>query len=815
MHGARRGTTVRAAIFLALVPWLAAPSDVARFDLDVGIPPGSPTGWGMRFPTLTPRRAPLFPATPRPESTARRTIAGTGGVELDVHIADSFGIVRILTWDIAQHLQWLGQPAEPVGPATGGSSLEPPLPHAGDALHWTTMASLLRLLLHPQIVSQSEVLAHLVEIGEPVLGVLDIAAPEKALEAPIARLKRLVAARRRGVRALAGTTPRDSMLKRFAVEELVRAHPYDPEGGFGRRLFLFAAELEPVLAEYTVHADPFVRRNAVAALGRYRTTTAMDALVAVAAVTEDPVSLVRALAALGHGATPLDATPLLDRLDKAGEDIERVALIEAIGRVRLFEAVPVLLAQAKAAQHDQPDVLLAALSALVRTGGAAVTGEAVRFASTIERQVAADAAQFQVASSPLSPTPDKPDTKDTRGEILAQLALLVRARSNPDDSEAVASVHRMLAEKRSKPGGRRYLGDYSNTSLHGVYPPVRLLLLETLAQLGGAGVKGLMWISDDVSVEPTLRGYALGQLPAPERARRIETILDNPEAPVEMKIYAFELLAADRHAKLPEIGRALLRECARTAAGEGSPTQRYLWLTALRSLARHNLLEDREVLPLLAHVEAPGDRRGVRGHLRSLVDRLVADVAAGMKRSARRKRINAILDLLVEKRVNPGIRVGNRDKARNYVDGQLAAVGSRADDLTYRALVANEVLAFLLGSPRQQAEFTPLVLLEEETLLALGRTGTEAAVEALVAFLGKHPDSPYRPHACLALGMSRNPAAARHLVRPLLDHDPFTRLCAYEAIRRLTEQDYWADWLFGTQRERTVAAQKYFRWLHR
>ena len=127
------------------------------------------------------------------------------------------------------------------------------------------------------------------------------------------------------------------MLRRFVAEELVREFPYDPEGGFGRRLFLFGEEVVPILIEYAAHADSFLRRNATTALGRYRTRTSLRALNAVAVSTKDPVALMRSLAALGEHRTLVDARALLGRLAKASDAIEEVAIIVALGRCQRRE----------------------------------------------------------------------------------------------------------------------------------------------------------------------------------------------------------------------------------------------------------------------------------------------------------------------------------------------------------------------------------------------------------------------------------------------------------------------------------------------
>ena len=87
--------------------------------------------------------------------------------------------------------------------------------------------------------------------------------------------------------------------------------------------------------------------------------------------------------------------------------------------------------------------------------------------------------------------------------------------------------------------------------------------------------------------------------------------------------------------------------------------------------------------------------------------------------------------------------------------------------------------------------------------------GVLDAGEALVEFLRAHPRSPVRAHAALALGMVQRLQHARHLVPLLRDADGFTRFCAYESLRHLTNRDIWADWMYGDPAVRNVAALRY------
>ena len=50
-----------------------------------------------------------------------------------------------------------------------------------------------------------------------------------------------------------GDSPRAAALARIVLEECLRDRPLDPSDDFGRRLFLFAEDAEPLLAIYAEH----------------------------------------------------------------------------------------------------------------------------------------------------------------------------------------------------------------------------------------------------------------------------------------------------------------------------------------------------------------------------------------------------------------------------------------------------------------------------------------------------------------------------------------------------------------------------------
>ena len=402
------------------------------FDLDVAVPPGSPVDWGRSFPALSPGGGAVF-AESRPEAEPEeRTTSQHSRPKPDVRVYTSLGLLRILTWDLAAHLDWLARDlSRPPPPRT---SMEgPPAPAPGDALYWVSLVPLLRLMLHPAVQSRHEVLAHLIEIGDPVLSVLPGASSERSLRSACAALAERIEVKHVSPRVRTGKTPRENMLARFVLEELLAEQPYDPEGTFGWRLFLLGEEVRPFLLEYAGAGNALLRRNAASALGRYDSLAASKDLLRVSIETRDPVVLTRALAALGHGSLAQSPRPLIERLQRSEDAIEQVALIAALGNLGVEEALPALIEiGTRALEHDS-DLLMSVLTALARIRPRTDAAAAEALAMEVEKEVQKNRRGFQPAGVGSPTKPDRPDAPETRGEVLSQLALLVRARMNPGD----------------------------------------------------------------------------------------------------------------------------------------------------------------------------------------------------------------------------------------------------------------------------------------------------------------------------------------------------------------------------------------------
>jgi hypothetical protein len=604
------------------------------------------------------------------------------------------------------------------------------------------------------------------------------------------------------------------MLERFVREEILGVEPYDPVGAFGARVFLFADEAFPVLARLATRSPSIeVRRNAVSALDRYRTVESAALLRDIAADSADAVVLMRALAGLGRFHAPADQAPLVSRLRETSDRVEEVALVGALGRSGTPEVFAELLALAEEAfDARDSDLLQAALTALARLpipNDAEVLAQAEDVLADVERIARQRPRAFPRAGRKPRIEADRPDGPNMRGRVIHQLAVVARLRLAPGDPERRRALLGLL-------GGLQHAERWR---IEDVLPPAQILVLRALAGGTEPEVERFLRLVAVAPAQPFLRTQALGALPLSVRTEvALETLAgSDPEA----RLAALELLLADHHEASVRLCRDLVSECAALEPDRGTAARRQLYLRALSELSQRELLETADLLPLLHHVRSPRQSHGtLPEELEAEVGELLARAADGVQNVRLRELVRELVDFVVRNRMNPAITAQNADAARAYVLGLIDDVRSHRADDSYLRTVRDAVMEFLLGYPvdssaGDRAQFAPPVLLEEEILLALGRTRSPQAAELLLTVLadGKNVN---RALACLALGMTGQRSSARELPRFLLDADPFTRFCAWEGLRALTEIEdtvAFVDWMYAPAAERTAGAEEVFRWL--
>ncbi|MCO5166042.1 MAG: HEAT repeat domain-containing protein [Planctomycetes bacterium] len=793
---------------LLLLALAAAP--LARADLDVGVPPGTPLEWDLpqRRPTSSLRvPEPEGPPPDGPGTRERGRLETRARPAVTPERVTPMGYARITTFDILGHIDWRGpepqdrdlRPATAPGRArTGGGREGPetaaayPPPVPAD-LYWLTFAFLLRELMHPMLVSRPETLERLVELGPPALAVLvDLEQQplqgKGVLEAWVRAVSpRIAPLPRARPRALASDDPREAMLLRLAADELAAGWPHALAPFAPRLLALPPEEAVPLLARYaTEGGHPLLRQNAAALLGGYRGPGVVAALER-AARDPDGVTRLRACLALGRTGSEEARKAVLERARDLGP-----TAVFLLGALRAPDGVDLGVRLLRGGAVDDA---LVALPALGRMGVA--SREATR---ALDQALGAlERTKPEAFFTPPVYQPDVPDPVDARRTVLLQLCRLAQARLG--DEQARADVLRLLAATPEPPErGFRRAPVAAPTTFGAFLVPTLAVVVETLERMGEDGRARLRVVARDALCEPALRLAALSAL-ARLRDEHLEAVLDalvlDPEALVQAA--ALEALAARAPA------RALER--ARTVIG-GGPRSGAVAVVAAR------LLGAAGERPATAW-PCPGEVRG--GASVRAGEELGAAVLLRPRHGLRAVVLGEAGDLT---RPLYRVQVGGVEGfvLRNAVT-LLPRRGTTTTDQLAAALDTWVRARRTAPAPQAPARSgggvveapAPVI---ETLLLELGRVGTPQAEGVLRAHLADAA-APERWAAAIALGRFGTPAALRALAEALGDADGWVRYCAYRGLLHTAGReglDVFADWLYGAAADRAEATLALRAW---
>lgn len=799
------------AVLLAIAAGGAAAEPAPR-DLDVRVPSGTPLEW---MP-MTPQRY------VRPEGAFELVRAGERGRYAPQNARASIATVAIaqpgelLTYDFASHLQWQ-QPAT-TGPRAGITGPRSALGHVwplpfDEELYWRASGLLLQALLHPGRVLRSEIGAQLLELGEGAHGGLAAAGSLEELGSFANGLRAAIGPaplRPLPPGAPAGADAAAAMLLRFVAEELCAARPYANDFQFGRRLALLREETLPWAALLASGDQPLLQRNAVAFLAMIDAPTATDRLARVASEERDPVARARALHALARRRARGAAPAIRALLATESSPWLRALECHALGAFGDAEAIPLLIAD-KGLAADDGEALLERLGALTRIDAGARTPEVDAFTRRFCETT--PYLRHLAKVSQRGPAPDSPDPPDARVVAIVQLARLVAARLAPGDrprEEAALAPFQQPA----LPAGR--FSQHSCTSFGAVAPLARHAFADALGRLGERGAALAAAIAADRSCEPELRLAAIEGMENPGRLDFAAALGADPTEELLVRLEALELLDRANDLRAVDLAAAFAAEGGLQLDRTADAATHWRVLLVAQVLGRRGRLSATDLIAALA-ATLPGAR--APDGAAAWVDAFLDDaIAIGLARERLRKLAAELRVRVAQVTALPALAGEELEREAAWIAGQAEAVVEHARDAGVRAAAASAILERLTPStaggaalPRDLFAEIPL---RETLLMELARIGDDAALDRLAA-CARDAAFPDRAAACVALGATRRTDAAPHLVYLLRADDPFLRLCAWAALRRLTGQSFGACWLEGDPAEREQAQLEWARFVAR
>jgi HEAT repeat protein len=710
----------------------------AAADLDLGVPMGTPLDWEQELhqpiPTgLSPGRDPKAAApTPGDQGTivqgpkVKPPAMGFTSVNL-------YNFLRVKTHDIMTHFtvkipmrtgRPVGVPEDPptfrTGDAAGGAvskkdrpqSLEsgilsnytPPVP---GELAWIGIANCLRTILHPELVCTPEVIAYLVEIGDPSLVGADsvttnIAGPLKAL-----------------IRTIPETTPApptlstpfDNMLAKVATLELVNGYPHALDPTYARRTLMMGDQAYAAVLKCADSPHPFLQQNAVVVLANFGNPDSGKELARIFGATQDNTVKARCIAGLARRKDKAQI-PFLLGLAKSRDDWIRALAIYALGHIATGDkkVSAELLALAR---QDNSDLRWSALPALARIADS--SPQVSKGLSEIYRQC------WDAAKGIPHPIPPGERPNDFRAPNPEPAGY--KKRIIADFAQIAAAV----------------CGDASARQ-------------ELIAKLNGGGIQAFTEASYLLLAESLPLMGDQGQEAAKKLARHNDVVV----AMSAMKSLANASPCDTAWVKqfVMSGGNALVR-----AAG-------------LTVLFRHTQGDIREA----CHHVVKGYGGG------GAEEAYLVGMAIQM------------LDRLADNKADELISVVQKAKGANHIARRVA---TDEYDIT-----------------KAKIDVSPPLL--EIATLSLSRTGDPAAIPVLLELL---TGSPACSEAALALsGMPLEGESYAKVIGALIDAlgDPkngWLRFCAYQALKNITKEDYFVDYIFGSAGSVYGAQDRYRAWL--
>jgi hypothetical protein len=788
------------------------------FDLDAPVPIGAPADWARMIPVLTP----AFPSIRTKSKPTASAPAGETAVDarektraFDSKLLGPANLSQIVTVDIVNHIPW----TNPAGRLPGVQpmhAVDSKNPQAqAERFYWLGVVPLLRVWFHPETVSRTEAIAHVVELGEVAWPALQLAGSEGALKYSCDQARKLI-----GVpvstpsKPLEGSSLYEQMMFKFVEHELTRAFPYDPAGGFAKRLEWLGDEMVPFIAAYTNNENQFLRRNAVAALALFRQRGIPDRWMSLAGNSNDPVVRFRALALLSRSAYEnVNIAPLCELLEKSRDEIEATRLVRTLGDMRDPAAVPAILTFAKRFENSS-DAILAALGSIERIGSQGTQQKALLWVVGIRKELAGGKSKWRPAQPPPGYEIDRPDVEGYRHSVLTQLAICAWARLNPMDPEARAELLQLLTPAAADPGPNGAAEPAVRYSLRRVAPIAQVEFVEALAFQAPEGTDALQSIANDRAADRTIRNYALRLLPASRRQEvaRNWALVGNESA--GLTAAAVELLDTTNDEKATEAALRYLELRSFGTRRIRGPQERAAVVIALRSLMAREAVPKEQLSRFVdSLVPSLSPETPAREDLRNRIQRLVEAAAAGASELFVFDRAAELVAFVYDRRGEFNLPESWKGDALKQVTAQLGPPRAKRNDAKVREAAIDAIFAYLWPLvafepvPRAQGDDDNIPL-EEIAIFAAARTRDKAILQKLCDHLGRD-DYPYRAVTCLALGTTRDKKVGKAMLHCLTDEDAYTRLCAYRALKQITGKDFFVDYLYGNSLNWVQAVHEY------
>ncbi|HLG43177.1 MAG TPA: HEAT repeat domain-containing protein, partial [Planctomycetota bacterium] len=485
----------------------------ASADLDVGLPAGSPIEWIDNIPSVAPDsyRGSI------PKRAGDKGETTVIPAQAKVPPANSvFSYVKVITFDLPSHLQWHGQ--APKGPSSKdiptGNSVKIKIKYPPELpidLFWLASVGFIRKAIHPAELNDAEIIQYLIFLGEASLAAADAGKGQPSMAEYVKEVTESVS----GIPDEPPAFDRskndyENLMIRLTFEDLVTEYPFSLSQRFAARISQLGDEPVSYVIRAANSSHPFLKRNAVYQLGRYRSKEAIDTLRSIYLLNKDKDKVVRnrALEALARMRDTAIVEDLVKRV-KGGDRLVKPYAAWALGMIGDASAAPHLANLLRACENiAEPESFDGATSSTIALGRLRCGGDDKTIAY-LERLKAGFASRAVEDPQPAL-KPDMPVPPNTRRDTMVQLLTIALAASRPD--KYAKELYRLIEASKSAPDPEAanpyFKSRYARGMLRLFKPMTVNFLIDTLP-VCPEGKDFLKQIALDPKEDETVRAYAL------------------------------------------------------------------------------------------------------------------------------------------------------------------------------------------------------------------------------------------------------------------------------------------------------------------
>ncbi|MCD4656029.1 MAG: HEAT repeat domain-containing protein [Planctomycetes bacterium] len=762
-------------------------------DVDVSVPPGSGLDWdkGMLKPITTDHgRIQSVVTSGGKHDASSKTFEA--GVQIEIPIQNLYGYFNIQTPDIAGEVIRVSETTPGVrdriltkGPS---NNFEYP-PTYPTELVWDGVSTVIRVMLHPEVVNEHEAVLHFLELGSAGLlgGQMvfsnNIASSSKSMNKFFSsEVKKMIGVLPIKPPTLPSKRGYKGMMERLAVVEAVGGFPGSLDPQYARKLLSIGKDAIPGLLNASKTTHQFLLRNVSYLLGAYKTPQVQKRLAELV-YHKDKVVSVRAARALitQGGSIPSE---IVGKLLKDRDPLMRILGIYGVGKIRskhLLSNVYKMLRAINPKDYYGKAVTWSALEAIARVG--TDDKKIVKYLHTLKKSYEKNL-----------PKNDNPSYDKS-------------CRWQPRFPESEGHMYKVFYEKvmlaLAACGDKDSINEALNVAILDIDPVNHFLYVDVLANLGDEGV----FVLKKLIAEPPMPKQVRGKTRAFVQTITLSTFVQSAALKAISKqvksTFLQQIVYDKKNHSMMSIALTLLYQANRGRAKMlCAEIEDDIDLAGGSTIDIEKLLAEKAIY-FKEYTESIAKWRTEKDPVKK--DKYHKEYLAGMRKHS-----------AIEAKLK-SFSTDNSIFAKQFFAATVLDIGSRSGAISFEfiekaATVAFEQSAFTHRIGSNYLKEIPKVYMVpafmECASVALGRSGDYRAIPLLTKILDADLPSG-SAEAALALANFKSRTSYVALLKALDSENGWTRFAASQALKRLSGEGVEIDWIFGSAGEIRSGKEKF------